>query len=102
MALHATARGVVMKFRQVAARQGARWVRDGLVIFMRKPFAFCLLVIIYMLVGPMLMLAVAPLASLGFMIATREALAGRSPFPDVFIQPLRTSSAQRWAQLKLG
>ena len=91
-----------MRFRHVPARQGVRWVRDGLMVFMRKPLAFCVLFLIYLLVGPMLMLAVAPLASLGFMIATRQAIAGRFPFPGVFIEPLRASSAQRWAQFKLG
>ena len=91
-----------MKFRHVPARRGMRWVRDGLAVFVRKPLAFCLLFLIYLLVGPMLMLAVAPLASLGFMIATRRALAGRFPFPSVFIEPLQVSRTQRWAQLKLG
>jgi hypothetical protein len=91
-----------MRFRQVPARQGARWVRDGLRIFMRRPLAFCVLFLLYLLVGPMLMLAVAPLASLGFMLATRQALSGRFPTPGVFIEPLRLSASQRWAQVKLG
>src|SRR5262249_50984768 len=102
VALHAAARDVAMRFRRVPARQGARWVREGLRIFMRRPLAFCVLFLIYLLAGSMLMLAVAPLASLGFMIATRQALAGRLPTPGVFIEPLRLSSAQRWAQVKLG
>lgn len=91
-----------MRFRHVPARQGARWVRDGLAIFMRKPLAFCLLFMIYLVVGPLLMLAVSPLASVGFMIATRRAMAGRFPLPGVFIEPLRVPSPQRWAQVKLG
>jgi hypothetical protein len=91
-----------MKFRSVPARQGVRWVVDGLRVFMRKPLAFSLLFLIYLLVGPMLMLAVAPLATVGFMIATRQALDGRFPFPAVFFEPLQASRAQRWAQIKLG
>src|SRR4029450_12735908 len=71
-------------------------------IFMRRPLAFCVLFLLYLLVGPMLMLAVAPLASLGFMLATRQGLAGRFPPPGVFIEPLRLSASQRWAQVKLG
>jgi hypothetical protein len=91
-----------MKLKLVPARRGVRWVRDGVAIFFRKPLAFCLLLLVYLLVGPMLMLAVAPLASLGFMIATRRALQGRFPLPGVFIEPLAVGSAQRWAQIKLG
>jgi hypothetical protein len=91
-----------MRFRHVPALQGARWVREGLRIFLRRPLAFCVLFLIYLLVGPMLMLAVSPLASLGFMIATRHALTGRLPSPAVFIEPLRGSPARRWAQVKLG
>ncbi|HEX6361774.1 MAG TPA: BPSS1780 family membrane protein [Albitalea sp.] len=102
MALHAAARRVAMKFRHVPPRQGVRWVVDGLRVFMRKPLAFCVLFLIYLLIGPMVMLAVSPLATVGFMIATRQALAGRFPFPGVFIEPLQASRAQRWAQVKLG
>ena len=36
-----SAQRAAMKFRHVPARQGARWVREGLSIFVRKPLAFC-------------------------------------------------------------
>jgi len=91
-----------MKFRHVPARQGARWVRDGLVAFTRKPLAFCVLMLMYLFFAPMVLFTVAPLATVGFMLATRQALAGRSPMPDVFVAPLRVPAPQRWAQLKLG
>ena len=91
-----------MKLKLVPARQGAVWVRQGLSVFFRKPLAFCVLFLVYLLVGPMLMLAVAPLVSLGFMIATRQALDNRFPFPGVFVEPLRVSRSQRWAQIQLG
>ena len=91
-----------MRLKLVPPRQGALWVRDGLRVFFRKPLAFCVLFLIYLLVGPMLMLAVAPLATLGFMIATRQALAGRFPFATVFIEPLREPGAKSWAQIRLG
>jgi hypothetical protein len=48
------------------------------------------------------MFTVAPLATIGFMLATREALAGKFPFATVFIQPLQAGRAQRWAQIQLG
>jgi hypothetical protein len=91
-----------MKLKLVPARRGALWVREGLRVFMRKPLAFCVLFLIYLLLGPMLMLAVAPLATIGFMIATRQALEGRFPFASVFIEPLQASPSQRWAQVRLG
>ncbi|WP_280152549.1 BPSS1780 family membrane protein [Piscinibacter sp. XHJ-5] len=91
-----------MRLKLVPPRRGMVWVRDGLRVFLRKPLAFCVLFLVYLLVGPMLMLAVAPLASLGFMIATRQALEGRFPFPGVFLEPLQASRAQRWAQIRLG
>ncbi|HEX6706764.1 MAG TPA: BPSS1780 family membrane protein [Albitalea sp.] len=91
-----------MRLKLVPARQGALWVRDGLRVFFRKPLAFCVLFLVYMLITPMLMLLVAPLATVGFMIATRQALEGRFPFATVFIEPLRGSSARRWAQIRLG
>lgn len=91
-----------MRLKLVPPQRGMVWVRDGLRVFFRKPLAFCLLFLVYVLVGPMLMLAVAPLASLGFMIATRQALEDRFPFPGVFIEPLRATRAQRWGQIQLG
>lgn len=91
-----------MRLKLVPARQGMLWVRQGLGVFFQRPVAFCLLLFLYMLVGPVFAFAVAPLVSLGFMIATRQALAGRFPLPGVFIEPLRVGSARRWAQLKLG
>ena len=40
-----------MKFRHVPPRQGVRWVVDGLRVFMRKPLAFCVLFLIYLLIA---------------------------------------------------
>jgi len=91
-----------MKFKLVPPRQGMLWVRHGLQVFFQRPAAFCLLLFVYMLVGWMLFFSIAPLATAGFMIATRQALQGRMPLPSVFLEPLRSGSAQRWAQLKLA
>jgi len=91
-----------MRLKLIPARQGALWVRQGLRIFFRRPLAFCMLFLIYMLIGPVVMFAVAPLATVAFMIATRQALQGRAPMPSVYIEPLQVSRAQRWAQLQLG
>lgn len=101
-----------MKLQLVAARRGAHWVRDGFRIMLRRPLAFCGLFVIYMLVGQVLMLlsplgalvvfAMMPLGSLGFMLATRVALEQRFPGPGVFIEPLRSSREKRRAQITLG
>ncbi|HJV62384.1 MAG TPA: BPSS1780 family membrane protein [Albitalea sp.] len=91
-----------MKFRHVPARQGAVWVRQGLRVFFRRPLAFGMLLFIYMFAGPLLMFTVAPLATVGFMIATRQSLEGGFPFATVFLQPLQAGRAQRWAQVRLG
>lgn len=91
-----------MKLKLVAPRQGMVWVRQGLQAFARRPFAFCLLLFVYMLVGPLLMLTVAPLTTIAFMIATRDTLQGKFPFLTAFIEPLRASAPQRWAQIQLG
>jgi hypothetical protein len=100
-----------MKLQLVLPGQGALWVRNGFRIFARRPLAFCVLFIIYLVtgqllmllspVGPLLLFALVPLASLGFMIATCDALEGRFPRPAVFIEPLRGSRPQMRSQLLL-
>jgi hypothetical protein len=101
-----------MKLRQVPARQGALWVRNGFRIFFRKPVAFAMLFasflfagLVFMLlpyVGGVLLLMALPLASLGFMLGTQTALKGKSPTATVFWQPLRVDKKRRLALLKLG
>lgn len=101
-----------MKLRQVPARQGALWVRNGFRIFFRKPIAFAMLFasflfagLVFMLlpyVGGLLLLMALPLATLGFMLGTQAALKGDSPTAAVFWQPLRVDKARRLSMLKLG
>jgi hypothetical protein len=101
-----------MKLQTVPARDGALWVRRGFTVFFRHPMAFAGLfaafmfgVFLLMLVpwaGPMVLLALLPLASLGFMIATRVVLEGHFPTPGAFIEPLRRGRPRRLAMLQLG
>ncbi|WP_372524624.1 BPSS1780 family membrane protein [Piscinibacter sp.] len=101
-----------MKLQLVPARRGALWVRSGFRIFFRRPLAFCALFIIYLVaaqllmllwpIGPALLFMIVPMASLGFMIATRMALEGRVPLPSVFVEPLRGGAARLRAQIQLG
>jgi len=101
-----------MKLQLVPARQGAMWVRQGFAVFLRQPMGFAGLFAVFLfavfvlawlpLVGPVLLLALLPLGSLGFMLATRRALDGRFPLPRVFIEPLRAGRPRLLAIVKLG
>jgi len=100
-----------MKLQLVSPRQGALWVRNGFRIFARRPLAFTMLFIAYLVtgqllmllwpVGPLLLFALVPLVSLGFMIATQAALDGRMPLPSMFFEPLRAGRKQLRSQLLL-
>ena len=101
-----------MKLQLVPPRQGALWVRQGFTVFVKQPMGFAglfatFLFVVFALtllpvVGPLLLLALLPLGSLGFMVATRSALEGRFPLPRAFIAPLRAGRAQLLAIVKLG
>lgn len=101
-----------MRLQTVAARQGALWVKQGFRAFFKRPLAFAMLFATFMfavfllalvpLFGALVLLALLPLVSLGFMIATRVALAGGMPTSLVFVEPLRSSKPQRNAMIQLG
>ncbi len=101
-----------MRLQTVAARQGVVWVNQGFRAFFDRPLAFAMLFATFMfsvfllalvpLFGALILLALLPLVSLGFMIATRVSLAGGMPTARVFVEPLRTSRAQRNAMIQLG
>jgi hypothetical protein len=101
-----------MKLRTVPARQGALWVRQGFQVFFKQPMAFAALFAAFMfavfvfallpVVGTVLMLALLPLVSLGFMIASRMAMGGQFATPRVFIEPLRAPKPQVIAMVQLG
>lgn len=100
-----------MKFQHVPASRGALWVRQGVAAFATRPLAFCglfglslfagFVLALIPLLGAFLLLGAFPLVSLGFMIATRVTLAGRTPLPGVFVAPLRVDRPRRRAQLWL-
>lgn len=101
-----------MKLQTVPASQGALWVRRGFSVFFTKPLGFCGLFAGFMLaallllavpaVGSLLLLVALPLVSLGFMLATQYAAAGRFPLPTVFIEPLRVDPVRRKGLVQLG
>lgn len=100
-----------MKLKTVRARQGLQWVREGWRVFLRQPlgfsalFALAGLAVLILLqlpfVGALLALAVMPPATAGFLLASREAVAGRPVHPGLMIRPLRDPAARR-ALLQLG
>lgn len=93
-----------MQLRLVPPGRGAQWVRQGFRVFFARPFSFMGLFGVLLLgmvvsqlipwIGPMLFSASLPLISLGFMIGTRQALAGQYPTPKVFAEALRGPSAR--------
>ncbi len=76
-----------LRLHPVAPARGWRWLRQGLLLWTRRPLAFVglfafflfavllLMVVVPVLGGPLGM-ALLPMLSLGFMIASRSALAG--------------------------
>ncbi len=101
-----------MKLLLVPPRQGALWVRQGFRVFIKQPMAFAGLFATFLfavfaltllpVIGPLLLLALLPLGSLGFMVATKGSLDGSFPLPRAFIAPLRTGRPQVVALIKLG
>jgi hypothetical protein len=101
-----------MILRSVPSGRGATWVRQAFAAFAARPIAFTALFATFLFavfasallpfVGSLIVLALLPLVSLGFMIATRSAIAGGFPTPRVFIEPLRTDRPRRIALLQLG
>lgn len=103
---------MALHLQSVAASQGARWVRSGFRLFARRPMAFTSLLLAYLfaslllsvvvpLVGSVVALMAIPLLTLGFMIATKSALAGGPVHPGQLVEPLRTPGPQRKSLLKL-
>lgn len=99
-----------LRLHPVAPRQGLRWVRQGFTLWTRRPLAFVglftfflfavlLLVALVPVLGGLLGMALLPMLSLGFMIASRGAAAGGPVHALQLIEGLRhPDRAQRRAQ----
>ncbi|MEO6407389.1 MAG: BPSS1780 family membrane protein [Burkholderiaceae bacterium] len=100
-----------MNLPTVPARHGTLWVRQAFQTFARQPLAFGGMFAAFMftvfvttllpLIGSVLLLVALPLVSLGFMLATRDALEGRVPLPNAYWRPLRGDPRRRMALLQL-
>lgn len=90
---------VAMRLKTVRARQGLLWVRAGFTVFFRQPLAFGVLFALFGFgvflllqvpaIGPVIALSLMPVATVTFLLATREVLAGRSASPRLIALPLR-------------
>jgi hypothetical protein len=105
-------RTVPLTLLNVPSRQGFRWVREGVQVFVKRPLAlaglfamflfFALVTMLVPFLGPVLLLGSLPLVSLAFMLATQAVLNDRFPMPGIAIAPLRTDASRRVAMLQLG
>lgn len=101
-----------MKLQIVPARQGATWVKQGIRTFFRQPLALAGLFVLFMaamsvlslvpVLGPVLALALLPAATLGLMVASKEASKGKFPMPTVLVAAFRAGRQQLRAMLVLG
>src|SRR3569623_651661 len=101
-----------MKLNIVPAATGFQWVQLGFRTFLKQPLALAVLVFMYATlgfallvipyIGPFLALALAPVATLGLMAATRVAEQGVFPMPAVLFTALRATRERVRAMLLLG
>ncbi|HEV6968721.1 MAG TPA: BPSS1780 family membrane protein [Roseateles sp.] len=101
-----------LHLQQVPARNGRLWIRHGFKVFQRQPWAFSmgiltlslcskLLILVLPGLGTALLLAVMPLVSLGFMLATHLTLQRKRPDVATFLSPLRLTPERSRRQLLL-
>lgn len=99
-----------LRLHTVPARQGWQWVRQGFALWFRRPLAFIglftfflmgilLLALLLPVVGGLMGLALMPMLTLGYMVASRAALAGELVHPLQLVAGFRhPDRAQRRAQ----
>ena len=101
-----------MKLRIVPAKNGVIWVRQGIKTFWRQPIAMSGLFFIFMavmslssllpVIGSVIGLILIPGATLGLMVASREASNGKFPMPSVLASALIAGNNRKRDMLILG
>ena len=101
-----------MKLNILPARTGIAWVKQGMRTFFKQPLALAGLFFMFMavmtvasqvpLIGFVLAMTLLPAATLGLMVATRQASDGRFPMPLVLLAAFRAGRQQARAMLVLG
>jgi hypothetical protein len=89
---------MTLRIADVPPRRGLSWVSQSFVQFLRRPLAFTLLFLVFLVaamvllavpyLGALLVLASLPLLTLGFMIATRAAQQDGSVHVGQMVEPL--------------
>jgi hypothetical protein len=105
---------VSIRITDAPSRQGLVWVSRAFGLFLKHPLGFSLLFLAFLVaamvllvlpyVGALLLLAALPLLTLGFMSATRAALAGQPVHVGQLVEPLfgpRAEPARRAVLLRL-
>jgi len=100
-----------LKLHVVPASHGMVWLRQGIRTLMHRPMAFSALFACVVfgfvalfnvpIAGPLLWIACLPMISLGFMVATQQALQGATPMPSAFVLPLRVTRGRTRSLLAL-
>jgi hypothetical protein len=99
-----------LRISQVPSQRGVAWVRESFALFLKNPFAFSLLFMLFLVialvlmvlpfVGALLLLAAMPLLTLGFAAATRAAQRGGAVHAGLLFEPFKgTADAKRRAAL---
>lgn len=101
-----------MHLNLVPAKTGLLWVRLGAQTFKRQPLAMAGLFFIFMawlslasmipFIGLPLAMTLLPAATLGLMVATREAESGTFPMPRLLISGFRAGTVKAQRLLALG
>ena len=90
---------------KVPSQRGVAWVGESVALFVKNPFGFSLLFMLFLVaalvlmalpfVGALLLLAAMPLLTLGFAAATRAAKRGETVHAGLLFEPFRAGDAQR-------
>jgi hypothetical protein len=102
-----------LRIADVPSQRGVAWVRESFALFLKSPFAFSLLFMLFLVValvlmalpfvGSLLLLAAMPLLTLGFAAATRAAQQGQAVKAGLLFEPLKgaADAKRRGALLRL-
>ncbi|MFG6465777.1 BPSS1780 family membrane protein [Roseateles sp. BYS87W] len=100
-----------LHLQTVPVRNGRLWIRHGFKVFQRQPLALSSLFGLFLFAGFVALLipglglpltmAMLPLLSLGFMLATHLVLQKKTPTAAVFVAPLKLTPERRRSQLLL-
>ncbi len=99
-----------LRIASVPAQRGVAWVRESFALFLKSPFGFSLMFMLFLVaalilmvlpfVGALLLLAAMPLLTLGFAAATRAAQRGQAVHAGLLFEPFKgAGDAQRRSAL---